>query len=128
MIRILLIALALAIAACMGTGLVAYHYKVSARDAVAAKEAVERSLSTALDVNADNEKTMTALQNAKARSDKLAAELAYEVDTANRTTLSVAKALADLRAKDADVDAYLKQPVPAVLRGMYDHATAEGGR
>ncbi|TIW11305.1 MAG: hypothetical protein E5V66_14165 [Mesorhizobium sp.] len=110
----------------MGLGLVAYHYKLAARDATAAKEAAERNLATALQVNAENEKTMTALQNEKASADKLAAELAEEVDAANRTTLSVAKALADLRAKDADVDAYLKQPVPPALRGMYDHA-ARGG-
>ncbi|RWK12547.1 hypothetical protein [Mesorhizobium sp.] len=122
-----LIALALAVIAFMGLGLVAYHYKVTARDAVAAKEAAERSLNAALAVNADNEKTMTALENARARESKLAADLADEVEAANRTTLSVAKALADLRAQNADVDAYLKQPVPEPLRRMYD-PVAGGGR
>lgn len=126
MIQARLIILGAIVIAFMGLGLVAYHYKIAARDAVAAKEAAERSLSTALQVNADNEKTMTALQNENARADQLAADLAAEVDAANQTTLSVAKALADLRAKDADVDAYLKQPVPAALRSMYDHAAAGG--
>lgn len=127
MIRILLVALGIAVVACMGTGLVAYHYKVTGQEAVSAKKAAERSLSTALDVNTDNEKTMTALANARARENQLAADLAAEVDQANQTALTIAKALADLRSQNADVDAYLKLPVPAPLRGLYDHAAA-GGR
>ncbi|MDX8513510.1 hypothetical protein [Mesorhizobium captivum] len=123
----LIAALVIALAFAVTIGF-AYHYKLAAKDAVAAKEAAERSLNTALDVNADNEKTMTALANAKARESQLAADLAGEVEAANRTTLSVAKALADLRAQNADVDAYLKQPVPDPLRGMYDPARAGGGR
>ncbi|TGQ69501.1 hypothetical protein EN829_015125 [Mesorhizobium sp. M00.F.Ca.ET.186.01.1.1] len=121
------IALLVVVLAFMGPGLVAYHYKLAARDAVAAKETAERSLATAIAVNADNEKTMTAMQNAQARADQLAADLAAEVDAANQTTLGVAKALAELRANNADVDAYLKQPVPDALRGVYGHAEAAGG-
>ncbi|TGQ95435.1 hypothetical protein EN851_07920 [Mesorhizobium sp. M8A.F.Ca.ET.208.01.1.1] len=125
--RAKLVALLVVVIAFLALGLTAYHYKLAARDAVAAKEAAERSLATAIAVNADNEKAMTALENAKAKGEQLAADLAAEVDAANQTTLGIAKTLAELRSKDADVDAYLKQPVPGALRGVYDHAAA-GGR
>lgn len=107
-------------------GLTAYHYKLAARDAVTEMEAAKRNLATALDVNADNEKTMTAQANEKAKADKLAADLADEIDVANQSALAVARTLADLRAKNADVDSYLKLPVPDALRGMYNDATAGG--
>lgn len=122
-----LIALLIAALAFAGLGLWGYHYKVAAQDAVAAREAAERSLATALEVNADNEKTMTALANARARESQLAADLADEVAQANQSTLTMARALAELRAQNADVDAYLKQPVPEPLRRMYDGAAAQGG-
>ncbi|WP_147377442.1 hypothetical protein [Mesorhizobium jarvisii] len=111
----------------MGAGLVAYHYKVEARDAVAAQQAAERSLKTALDVNADNEKTMTAQAAENVRVDKLAGDLADEVEAANNSTLNMAKALADLRAKNADVDAYLRLPIPDAIRGLYGNPKAAGG-
>lgn len=110
----------------MGLGLVGYHYKVQARDAVAAQQAAERDLKVALDVNAENEKVMAAQEAAKAKADKLAAELAAEIDAANTTTLALAKRLAELRTNDANVDAFLKLPVPPALRGLYDD-TAAGG-
>lgn len=122
-----LVAALCVVIAFLALGLTAYHYKLAARDAEIATEAAKRSLATALDVNADNEKTMTAQANEKARADKLAADLADEIDVANQSALTVARTLADLRAKNADVDAYLKLPVPDALRGMYDHA-ATGGR
>ncbi|RWC25928.1 hypothetical protein [Mesorhizobium sp.] len=111
----------------LAVGLTAYHYKLAARDAVAEKQAAERSLATAIAVNADNEKTMTAQANENARVDRLAADLADEVDAANNSTLAVARTLADLRAKNADVNSYLKTHVPDALRGLYDNAAA-GGR
>lgn len=110
----------------MGLGLVAYHYKVAARDAVTERDAAIRDRDAAVAVNKHNEEVMGRLAVEKARADQLAADLADEIDTANNTTLSIAKALADLRAKDADVDAYLRQPVPAGIRGMYGHTKAPG--
>lgn len=121
-----LIALLCVVIAFLGLGLTAYHYKLAARDAVAAQQAAERSLATALEVNADNEKQMTALQASKAKADKLAADLADEVDKANQSALDATKALADLRAKDADVDAFLKLTVPPALRGVYADKPAGG--
>ncbi|ESY82455.1 hypothetical protein X740_04465 [Mesorhizobium sp. LNHC221B00] len=114
-----LIAALCVVIAFLALGLTAYHYKLSARDAIVAQQAAERSLKTALDVNADNEKTMTAQAKAQARADQLAADLAAEIDVANQSALAVARTLAELRAKNADVDAYLKAPVPGALRGLY---------
>ncbi|KQU77689.1 hypothetical protein ASD12_17980 [Mesorhizobium sp. Root102] len=106
-------------------GLTAYHYKLAARDAVTAMEAAKRSLATALEVNADNEKAMTAQANAQAKADRLAADLADEIDIANQSALAVARTLADLRMKNADVDSYLKAPVPGALRGLYADKPAD---
>lgn len=103
----------------LSLGLVAYHYKVQARDALAAQQAAERSLATALEVNADNEKQMTALENARSAADKLAAELADEVAAANQNTIEQAMTITKLRAANADVDNFLKLPVPPALRGVY---------
>lgn len=115
-----------ALIALLSLGLVSYHYKVEARDAIAAQQAAERNLKIALDVNAENEKVMAAQEAARVKADKLTAELAAEIDAANTTTLALAKRLAELRTKDADVDAFLKLPVPPSLRGLYDD-TATGG-
>lgn len=113
--------------ALLSTALVAYHYKVEARDAIVLRDAAVRDRDAAVAVNEHNEEVMGRLQAEKNHADKLAAELADEIDVANNTALSVAKALADLRAKDVDVDAYLKLPVPPALRGVYDRTKAAGG-
>jgi hypothetical protein len=121
-------ALIAALISFMGLGLVAYHYKSAAQQAVVMRDAAIRDRDTAVATNKANEATMAKLKADKDASDKLAADLADEIEVANATTLTMAKSLADLRAKDADVDAYLKLPVPAALRGMYDHTKAAGGR
>ena len=58
----------------------------------------------------------------KEASDKLAAELADEIDAANTSTLTMAKALAELRTQNVEVDNFLKLAVPPALRSMYDKA------
>lgn len=103
-----------------------FYYRGESIAAKAETAKTRAALTTAIEVNTDNEKTITALQNAQAKGEQLAAALAAEVDAANQTTLGIAKSLAELRSKDADVDAYLKQPVPPALRSLYDHAA--GGR
>lgn len=115
--------IALIIAGLIATAAIYRGNAISAEAEAARAKAI---LATALEVNADNEKTMTAQAAAQARADQLAADLAAEIDVANQSALAVARTLAELRAKNADVDAYLKLPVPAALRGMYD-GTATGG-
>jgi hypothetical protein len=111
----------------MGLGLVTYHYRSEAQTAIVLRDAAVRDRDAAVAVNKHNEEVMGRIQAEKDHAEKLAAELADEIDVANNTALSVAKALADLRAKDVDVDAYLKLPVPPALRGVYDRTKAAGG-
>jgi hypothetical protein len=108
----------------MGLGLWGYHYKVEARDAIAAKIVAEQNFAKALEVNTDNEKTMTAQAAAQAKADRLTGELAAEVDAANQSTLDMATKLAELRAKDVEVDAFLKLAVPPALRGLHPGITS----
>lgn len=128
MIQARLILLGAVVIAFMGLGLVAYHYKLAAKDAVAAMEAARRDLATAVAVNEQNQATIIKLEADKIRSDKLAKELADEVDAANQSTLDLAMKLAELRAQDADVQKYLGTPVPAALRGLYAPKPAAGDK
>lgn len=120
-------ALIAALISFMGLGLVAYHYKSAAQQAVVARDAAIRDRDAAVGVNKANEATMARLKADKDVSDKLAADLADEIEAANNSTLTMAKTLADLRAKNAEVDAFLKLVVPPALRGMLDHPKAPGG-
>lgn len=115
-----------ALIAFMGLGLVAYHYKVEARDAVVARDTAIRDRDAAVGVNKANEAAMARLKADKEASDKLAADLSDEIDAANNSTLTMAKALADLRAENAEVAKFLKLALPPALRGMYD-TKAPGG-
>lgn len=119
-------ALILGLIVSMGAGLVAYHYKVEARDAIVLRDAAIRDRDAAVAVNKHNEEVMGRLKADKEHADKLAADLADEVDKANEDALAAAKALAELRAENADVDAFLKLALPPALRGMYDGTKAPG--
>lgn len=101
-------------------------YRGNAIAARAEAAQARADLATAVAVNKANEATMARLKADKDASDKLAADLADEIEAANNSTLTMAKTLADLRAKNADVDAYLRLPVPAAIRGLYDHSKAAG--
>lgn len=122
MIRILFIALAIAIAACMGVGLVAYHYKVSARDAVAAKEAAERSLSTAIAVNKAQDEAIGRLKAAKEKSDQLAADLAEQIKTSNQSLVDAADERRKLQNENEDIRKFLALRIPDALRLRDDKA------
>jgi hypothetical protein len=110
----------------LGLATTAFWYRGNAISARAEAAQARLDLQTAVAVNKANEATMKRLKADKDASDKLAADLADEIDAANSSTLAVAKTLADLRSKNADVDAYLKLPVPGDLRRMYDDKAASG--
>ena len=105
----------------MGMAATTFYYRGNAISARADAAQARADLQTAVSVNKANEATMARLQADKAASDKLAADLADEIEAANNSTLTMAKALADLRAKDADVDAFFKTPIPDDLRKLYSH-------
>ncbi|MER9937399.1 hypothetical protein [Mesorhizobium sp. M0088] len=106
----------------LGLATAAFYYRGNAISARADAAQARADLATAVAVNEANEAAMARLKADNERADKLAADLADEIDAANNSTLAVAKTLADLRAKNADVDSYLKQPVPSALRSLYDSA------
>lgn len=111
----------------LGLVATALLYRGNAISARAEAAQARADLQTAVAVNKANEATMARLAAERAASDKLAADLAAEIEAANNSTLAVAKTLADLRSKNADVDAYLKLPIPDALRGLYGNAKATGG-
>lgn len=111
----------------MGLGLVTYHYKVAAQDAIVLRDAAVRDRDAAVAVNKANEAVMAKLQADKEAADKLAADLADETDRANQSALNAARTLADLRAKNVEVDAFLKLPLPAAMLGMYGNTQAASG-
>lgn len=110
----------------LGLATTAFWYRGNAISARAEAAQARADLATAVSVNKANEATMARLKADKDASDKLAAELADEIDAANTSTLTMAKTLADLRAKNVEVDAFLKLALPPSLRGMFDHPKAPG--
>jgi hypothetical protein len=126
MIQARLIALGLILIAFMGLGLVAYHYKVAARDALVARDAAVRDRDLAVAVNKNNEAARLKAEADAARSDKLASELQDQIDTANQSTLDMATRLSDLRAHNATVNDFLSTPIPADLLSLYDKSKAAG--
>ena len=108
----------------MGMAATTFYYRGNAISARAEAAQARADLATAVSVNKANEATMARLKADKDASDKLAAELADEIDAANNSTLTMAKTLADLRAKNVEVDAFLKLALPPSLRGMFDHTKA----
>ncbi|TPI13883.1 hypothetical protein [Mesorhizobium sp. B4-1-1] len=116
MTRILLIALALAVAACMGVGLVAYHYKVAARDAVAAQAAAERDRDTAITVNKRQDEALGRLKAAKEKADQLAADLAEQVKTSSQALVDAAAERRTLENENDDIRKFLALRIPDALR------------
>lgn len=102
-------------------------YRGNAISARAEATQARADLATAVGVNKANEATMARLKADKDASDKLAADLADEIDAANNTTLALTKTLTKLRTENAEVDAFLKLAVPPALRGMFDYTKATGG-
>ena len=102
-----------------------FYYKSNAISARAEATQARADLATAVAVNKQNEATMVRLKADKDASDKLAAELAEEIDTANETTLALTKRLADLRAKNVEVNDFLQLALPPALR-LYFNPKAPG--
>lgn len=111
----------------LGLASTAFWYRGNAISARADAAQARAALATAVGVNKANEATMARLKADKDASEKLAADLAEEIDAANNTTLALTKTLTELRAKNVEVDAFLKLPLPAALRSMYDGTQAPGG-
>lgn len=110
----------------MGMAATTFYYRGNAISARAEAAQARADLATAVGVNKANEATMARLKADKDASDKLAADLADEIDAANNTTLALSKTLTELRSKDATVDAFFRLPVPASIRGLYDYSKAPG--
>lgn len=131
-----LIILGLIVMAFMGLGLVAYHYKVEARDAQAETiqaraetRQAKADLKVATDVNDANQATIGRLQAQAAFDAKLTAQLAEQLADLNQAFIDNNAALTALKDANADVSHFLALPVPADLRKLYDQAAgAAGGR
>ena len=126
MIRVLLVALGLAVVACMGIGLVAYHYKGAAKDAAVERDAAMRDRDLAVTTNKNNEAARLKAEADAAKADKLASELQDQIDTANQSTLDMANKLSDLRAHNATVNDFLGTPIPDGILGLYHEPQAPG--
>lgn len=123
-----LIMLGLVVIAFMGLGLVAYHYKVEARDAQAAERAAKADLEVAEGVNNANQETIGRLQAQAASDAKLTAQLAEQLAAANQAFIDNNAALAALKDANADIRNFLALPVPSDLRKLYDKPKAAGAR
>lgn len=121
-----LILLGLVVAALMGLGLVAYHYKVEAIAARADAQSAKADLASAQAVNRVNQETIGRLQAQAANDAKLTAELADEVATANKVLRATTAEIQALRAQNENVRTYLDTPVPDALRSLYAGSTARG--
>jgi uncharacterized protein HemX len=126
MIRALIVALGLAIVACMGIGLVAYHYKVSARDALVQRDTAIRDRDLAVTTNRNNEAARLKAEADAAKADKLVSTLQDEIDAANQSTLDMATSLSELRARNATVNDFLGTPIPDDLLRLYEQPQAAG--
>ncbi|RWE96815.1 hypothetical protein [Mesorhizobium sp.] len=123
-----LIMLGLVVMAFMGLGLVAYHYKLEARDAQAAERAAKADLEVAEGVNKANQETIGRLQAQAATDAKLTAQLAEQLAAANQAFIDNNAALAALKDANAEIRNFLALPVPPDLRKLYDKPKAAGGR
>lgn len=123
-----LIMLGLVVMAFMGLGLVAYHYKLEAREAQAAERAAKADLEVAEGVNKANQETIGRLQAQAATDAKLTAQLAEQLAAANQAFIDNNAALAALKDANADIRNFLALPVPPDLRKLYDKPKAASGR
>jgi LysB family phage lysis regulatory protein len=126
MLQARLIAAGLVVIAFMGLGLVAYHYKVSARDALVARDAAVRDRDMAVTVNKNNEAARLTAEADAAKADKLVSELQDQIDTANQSTLDMATKLSELRANNAKVNNFLSTPIPDDILRLYEQPKATG--
>ncbi|MBZ9705401.1 hypothetical protein LB543_01485 [Mesorhizobium sp. ESP7-2] len=117
MTQIRLILLGLVVLAFMGLGLVAYHYKLAARDAQAEARQAAADLKTAEGVNDANQATIGRMK-AQAEADAmLAATLAEQVAAANQKFIDDATERAKLGHDHEDIGKFLDLDIPDALRG-----------
>lgn len=93
-----------------------FYYRGDAIAARAETAQTKAALSTALEINADNEKAMTALQNARARESQIAVDLAEQVKASNQALLDATTERRNLENGDEDVRKFLAQRIPDALR------------
>lgn len=110
----------------MGMAATTFYYRGNALQARAEATQARADLATAVAVNKANEATMARLKADKDASEKLAAELADEIDAANTTTLALSKTLTELRAKNAEVNDFLQLALPPALRLYFNPKTVGG--
>ncbi|RUW79632.1 hypothetical protein [Mesorhizobium sp. M2A.F.Ca.ET.067.02.1.1] len=126
MIQARLIIIGVVIIAFMGLGLVAYHYKVAAKDALVARDAAIRDRDLAVATNKANEAARLKAEADAAKADKLVSALQDEIDTANQSTLDMATKLSEIRANNAKVNDFLGTPIPDDLLRLYNEPKAAG--
>ncbi|TIW23772.1 MAG: hypothetical protein E5V63_24225 [Mesorhizobium sp.] len=126
MMQARLIILGAVLIAFMGLGLVAYHYKVAAKDAIVARDAAIRDRDLAVTTNRNNEAARLKAEADAAKADKLVSDLQDQIDTANQSTLDMATRLSDLRAHNATVNDFLSTPIPDDILRLYDKPKAAG--
>lgn len=100
----------------LGLAAAMFYYRGESIAAKAETAQTRAALSTALDVNADNEKAMTALQNSKARGEQLAADLAEQVKASNQALLGASTERRTLENGNEDVRKFLALRIPDALR------------
>ena len=104
----------------MGLGLVAYHYKVEAQDAIVQRDQAVRDKDAAVAVNEANKAAMAKLEADRIASEKLATELQDQIDASNKTALDLATNLSELRAHNAAVNDYLNGVIPDDVLRLYN--------
>lgn len=115
MVQARLIILGLVVIAFMGLGLVAYHYKVAARDALVARDAAVRDKETAEAVAKQNAETIGRL---KAQADKdaaLAAKLAEQLADSNDALTAAIDQRRMAERDNEDARDFLKLRIPDSL-------------
>ncbi|RWB66592.1 hypothetical protein [Mesorhizobium sp.] len=100
----------------LGLAAAMYYYRGDAIAARAETAQTRATLARAIEVNADNEKAITALQNARARESQLAADLAEQVKASNQALLDATTERRNLENGDEDVRKFLALRIPDALR------------
>lgn len=108
-----------------GMTAVIYKYRGDAIEAEALAASRKVQLDIALQVNADNEKALSALEAKAERNDALAAELQDELNASNASTLALAQRIAALRSGNSDVQSFFDQLIPDAVLGLYNDAGPE---
>lgn len=113
-----LIGLLVVVIAFLALGLTAYHYKVSARDAVVARDAALRDLDTAKAVNSANQETIGRLKAQQERDADLAAKLADQLAETNSALNTANDERRKAEKDNEDARKFLGLRIPDSLRNV----------